>query len=242
MSQSGNENAAAQAHEIPIQGDDEATETAGDQAAEAQAEPEVVEAEVIEEEPEAAEDEGDAEAEVSAEDDAAAEADAAVADAERLVQAEATAAAMRDKYLRLQAEWDNFRKRTAEEASQQRARAAEGLMSDILPVIDDFERAIAHAESNGEAGMLEGVKAISTKLSEVLSKHGLEEVNPAGQAFDPNEHQAVGTVEDTEVPDETVSQVYQKGYRLGKKLIRPAMVTISSGGPKREPEAASDEE
>ena len=131
--------------------------------------------------------------------------------------AEAAAPAMRDKYLRLQAEWDNYRKRTAEEAGEMRVRAAEKLMGDLLPVMDDFERAIAHAEANGDAGLLDGVKAISTKLSESLGKHG--------------------QVEDASVPDETVAQVYQKGYRLGKKVIRPAMVTISTGGPKREVES-----
>lgn len=160
-----------------------------------------------------------------------------VADAERVAKAEAEAAAMRDKYLRLQAEWDNYRKRTAEEAGEMRVRAAEKLMGDLLPVMDDFERAIAHAEANGDAGLLDGVKAISTKLSESLGKHGLETIDPAGEAFDALEHQAVGQVEDASVPDETVAQVYQKGYRLGKKVIRPAMVTISTGGPKREVES-----
>lgn len=165
------------------------------------------------------------------------EADAAVAevtDADRVAQAEAEAAAMRDKYLRLQAEWDNFRKRSAEEAADQRVRAAEKLMNDVMPVLDDFERAIAHAEQNGESGLLDGVKAIGSKLNQVLAKHGLEAIDPAGEAFDALEHQAVATVPDETVPDETVAQVYQKGYRLGKKVLRPAMVTISSGGPKRE--------
>ena len=113
-------------------------------------------------------------------------------------------------------------------------------MGDVLPVLDDFERAIAHAESNGETGLLDGVKAISTKLGEVLAKHGLEAIDPAGEAFNALEHQAVATVDDTSVPDETVAQVFQKGYRLGKKVLRPAMVTLATGGPKREQEVPSD--
>ena len=152
---------------------------------------------------------------------------------------------MRDKYLRLQAEWDNFRKRTAEQAADMRTRAAERLMGDVLPVLDDFERAITHAEGNGESGLLEGVKAIDAKLNEVFAKHGLEVIDPAGKAFDAFEHQAVSTVEDANVPDETVAQVYQKGYRLGKKVLRPAVVAISTGGPKRtsdESEDASEEQ
>lgn len=174
-------------------------------------------------------------------DDIAAEAEAVVAEADRVAQAEAEAAAMRDKYLRLQAEWDNFRKRSAEEAADQRIRAAEKLMGDIMPVLDDFERAIGHAEQNGEQGLLDGVKAIGSKLNQVLAKHGLEALDPAGEAFDALEHQAVATVPDESVPDETVAQVYQKGYRLGKKVLRPAMVTITTGGPKREAEASAEE-
>ncbi len=175
--------------------------------------------------------------------------DAVVAEAEKIVSeveanqaptedeiaiAKAEAAAMRDKYLRLQAEWDNFRKRTAEQAADNRLRATEKLMGDVLPVLDDFERAIAHAEANGEQGLLDGVKAISSKLSDVLSKHGLVTIDPQGKPFDALQHQAVAAVEDVTVFDETVSQVYQKGYSLGVKVIRPAMVVIANGGPKRE--------
>ncbi|MEE1480704.1 MAG: nucleotide exchange factor GrpE [Slackia isoflavoniconvertens] len=221
MSKDGKDKAAQEPREIPIDGADEVTEGAAEAAAPgSEAEP----AETAE----AAEAEADSIEE---------EAEAVVADAERVAKAEAEAAAMRDKYLRLQAEWDNYRKRTAEEAGEMRVRAAEKLMGDLLPVMDDFERAIAHAEANGDAGLLDGVKAISTKLSESLGKHGLETIDPAGEAFDALEHQAVGQVEDASVPDETVAQVYQKGYRLGKKVIRPAMVTISTGGPKREVES-----
>ncbi len=221
MAKDGKDEAAQEPREIPIQGGDdtpgEAAETVADEAADAQGE--------------AAD--GDAAAD-DVEGQVAEEVDAVIADAERATKAEAEAAAMRDKYLRLQAEWDNYRKRTAEEASEMRVRAAEKLMGDLLPVLDDFERAIAHADANGETGLLDGVKAISSKLSDALSKHGLEAIDPAGEAFDALEHQAVGQVEDASVPDETVAQVYQKGYRLGKKVVRPAMVTISTGGPKRE--------
>ena len=221
MSKDGKDKAAQEPREIPIDGADEVTEGAAEAAAPgSEAEP----AETAE----AAEAEADSIEE---------EAEAVVADVERVAKAEAEAAAMRDKYLRLQAEWDNYRKRTAEEAGEMRVRAAEKLMGDLLPVMDDFERAIAHAEANGDAGLLDGVKAISTKLSESLGKHGLEAIDPAGEAFDALEHQAVGQVEDASVPDETVAQVYRKGYRLGKKVIRPAMVTISTGGPKREVES-----
>lgn len=227
-------NVAPEAREIPIEG-------CGDEKTEGAASGPAPEAEQGEGAAETADEAAPAEQGDSAEgEEIAAEADAVVAEAERIAKAEAEAAALRDKYLRLQAEWDNYRKRTAEEAAEMRVRAAEKLMGDVLPVLDDFERAIAHAEGNGEAGLLDGVKAISTKLNEVFAKHGLEAIDPAGKAFDALEHQAVATVEDTSVPDETVAQVYQKGYRLGKKVLRPAMVTLATGGPKREQDAPSD--
>lgn len=218
------------AREIPIEGAEE-KECGGAECASAAPEAPEAPEEAVQAEDAAAEDEVSEEAE-----DIAAEAEAVVADAERVAAAEAEAAAMKDRYLRLQAEWDNYRKRTAEEAADMKIRAAEKLMEDVLPVLDDFERAIAHAEQNGEEGLLDGVKAISSKVTQVFAKHGLQAIDPAGEAFDALEHQAVATVEDASVPDETVAQVYQKGYRLGKKVLRPAMVTISSGGPKREAE------
>lgn len=239
MAKDDKEKVAPEAREIPIEGcDDEKTEgAAAGPAPESDKDAEPA-AEQVEE---SNSEEGQEAASSEDGDDIAAEAEAVVAEAERIAKAEQEVAALRDKYLRLQAEWDNYRKRTAEEAADMRIRAAEKLMGDVLPVLDDFERAIAHAEGGGEAGLLDGVKAISTKLNEVFAKHGLEVIDPAGQAFDALEHQAVATVDDASVPDETVSQVYQKGYRLGKKVLRPAMVTLATGGPKREP-AEGDEQ
>lgn len=148
----------------------------------------------------------------------------------------------KDKYLRLHADWDNYRKRMEVERADERIRATERLMSDILPIIDDFARTIDYAEKNGEGNLLEGVKAVSNKLDSVLSKHGLVVIDPAGEAFDALTCQAVGTVEDTSVFDETVKEVYQKGYSLGRKVIRPAMVVISTGGEKRKSEDSDIEE
>mgnify|MGYP005869089411 CR=1 FL=1 len=91
---------------------------------------------------------------------------------------------------------------------------------------------------------VEGVSAVCKKLVGVLNKEGVEVVNPVGEAFDPLSHQAVSQIEDTEAYDETVAQVYQKGYRMGGKDIRTAMVVVTHGGPKRpaEPEAADGAE
>ena len=184
-------------------------ETPSSDAAPAEAaEAEAVEAEVVE--------------------DAAPSADGQVA------QAKAEAQEWQDKYLRLHAEWDTYRRRTAEQREVEKARAAEKLVTSLLPVIDDFERTIDYATKNGEGGLFDGVKAVHAKLVDVLKKDGVEVIDPAGEAFDALEAQAVATVDDASVPDETVSEVYQRGYKMGTKVLRPAMVTVTSGGPKRE--------
>ena len=151
------------------------------------------------------------------------------------------AAAWQDKYLRLHAEWDTYRRRMNEQREEEKARAAETLVESLIPVIDDFERSIDYAEKNGEEGLLGGVVAVHTKMLEVLNKHGVETINPQGQAFNALEALAVATVDDATVPDETVAEVYQKGYRMGNKVIRSAMVTVTVGGPKREPEESEDD-
>lgn len=150
------------------------------------------------------------------------------------------AAAWQDKYLRLHAEWDTYRRRMNEQREEEKARAAEKLVEGLIPVIDDFERSIDYAEKNGETGLLGGVQAVHTKMLEVLTKHGVEMIDPKGEAFNALEALAVATVDDPSVPDETVAEVYQKGYRMGNKVIRSAMVTVTQGGPKREVEEESD--
>lgn len=185
----------------------------------------VEEAEAILEEAEAASEES---AEASAEVDEAA-------------KAKAEAAAWQDKYMRLHAEWDTYRRRTAEQRETDKARAAEKIVEGLIPVVDDFERTIDYAEKNGSENLLDGVKAVRNKFLEVLVKNGAEVIDPAGEAFDALEAQAVAMVDNPDIPDETVIDVYQKGYKLGGKVIRPAMVTVSQGGPKREAEDAEQD-
>lgn len=160
---------------------------------------------------------------------------------EQLAAAQAAEQDWQDKFMRLHAEWDTYRRRTNEQRAEEKARATEGLVESLLPVLDDFERSIDYAQGNGETGLLEGVKQVHAKLVEVLVKGGVEVIDPAGQAFDALEAQAVAKVEDASVPDETVAEVYQKGYRMGGKVLRPATVTVTTGGParpKEEPEEA----
>ena len=220
----------------PTCANDSATAADAKSAAEgAAAEP--VEAEVLEGEPEEAEKPAEgAEGEKPA-DDAKAEAEKAAAE---LAAAKAEAAEWKDKFMRLHAEWDTYRRRTNEQREAEKARAAEKLVTSLLPVIDDFERTIDYAEKNGEGELLGGVRAVHSKFVGVLEKDGVEVIDPTGEAFDALEAQAVATVPDTEAFDETIHEVYQKGYRLGAKVIRPAMVTVTTGGPKR-PKPEEDE-
>ena len=115
-------------------------------------------------------------------------------------------------------------------------------------MIDDIERAIDHARSQELADdfkqFVDGVDAVHAKLLDVFAHEGVEPIDPKGEAFDPLEHQAVGRVEDASQYDETVNDVYQKGYRMADRILRSAMVTVTYGGEKRpapEPEAAPED-
>lgn len=169
-----------------------------------------------------------------------AEAAAIVDNAMDEVRSEATAdaaqkeaAEWKDKYVRLHAEWDTYRRRSKEQQEQQKALAAEKLVTSLIPVIDDLERSIDYAEKNGETGLLDGVKAVLAKFVDTLQKDGVDIIDPVDEAFNALEAQAVGTVDDTERFNETVADVYQKGYKIGTKVLRPAMVTVTTGGPQR---------
>ncbi|MBM6908366.1 nucleotide exchange factor GrpE [Collinsella intestinalis] len=152
-----------------------------------------------------------------------------------------------ERAARLQADWENFRRRTAAERLAERERATEKLVTALLPVLDDIERAIDHARTQEMADdmkqFVDGVDAVHTKMVDVLAHEGVETIDPAGEAFNPLEHQAVGRVEDPDVYDETVRDVYQKGYRMADRILRAAMVTVTYGGAKRPaPEPADVEE
>lgn len=170
-----------------------------------------------------------------------------LADVEDQIEAaKKEAADATERMLRLQADWENYRRRTAAERLAEKDLAAEKLVTNLLPVIDDLERAIEHAgatEGNEQlAQFTEGVAAVHAKMLAVLAKEGVEPIDPAGEPFEPLSHQAVGRVEDKDAYDETVAQVYQKGYRMGNKVIRTAMVTVTYGGPKRPAEQEEEAE
>ena len=133
----------------------------------------------------------------------------------------------KDRLLRLQADFDNFRRRSAKEREEISAVVTQNFCKDMLPLLDNFERAMA-AETKDVEAFQKGVEMIFTQFQEVLKKNGLEQIEAVGQKFDPNFHQAVMRVEDPEREDDTVAQELQKGYMVKGRVIRPSMVLVVS--------------
>jgi len=143
---------------------------------------------------------------------------------EEIGRLEAELQSFKDKYLRLLADFDNYRKRTAAELEAARREGRLEVLRAVLPVLDDLERALAHAEAEPGA-ILEGVKKIKDAFLRVLAGLGVEEVPGEGAAFSPEHHEAIGVVEGEE--EGRVAEVYQKGYKVGDYLIRPARVAVT---------------
>jgi len=133
---------------------------------------------------------------------------------------------VRDIYLRKLAEFDNFRKRVEREREDNRLAGVEEMVRELLPVLDNFERALQHAEDDSGA-FQQGLEMIAKQLWDTLERRGVQEVDPVGQPFDPELHEAVQTVEDSQHPPGTVAWVMLKGYTVGDRLVRPAMVGVA---------------
>ena len=135
------------------------------------------------------------------------------------------------KYLRLMADFQNYKRRVEKEKKDLYSYANEKIMSDLLEVLDNFERALDQdpaAAADGGAGFREGMDMIFKQLTDVLKKEGLEEITALGEDFDPNLHNAVMTEETEEYESGKVSGVMQKGYTLKGKVIRPSMVKVAN--------------
>jgi len=133
-----------------------------------------------------------------------------------------------DRYVRQVAELDNFKKRTIREREESVRYANESLVRDLLPVIDNLERAISHAVNGGDGKPLaEGVDMVLKGFLDSLSKHGVQPLIAIGLAFDPAQHEALAQVESVEYPPNTVIEQHQKGYLMRERLLRPALVTVS---------------
>jgi molecular chaperone GrpE len=176
-----------------------------------------------EEEPTTSRDEG---GEPSGEEDPANEQEAM--DAKEATEAEEPVQEQPEDYLalaqRIQADFENYRKRAAREAAAAGERAKSGLVRELLPIVDNLERALASAE-DGEQHLAEGVKLVHSELIAVLERNGVEQFNPAGDRFDPAEHEALSVRDDGEPG--LVLDVVEKGYRANGTVLRPARVVVS---------------
>jgi molecular chaperone GrpE len=136
-----------------------------------------------------------------------------------------------DRLLRLQADYENYKKRTQKEKAEQAKYANENLITKLFVVLDDLDRAMASARNDGADGrILEGIELIWDKLRDILDKAGLEEIATVGQEFDPNYHEAVMTAPAKENEDNMIVEELQKGYTLSGKVIRPAKVVVAIRG------------
>jgi molecular chaperone GrpE len=160
---------------------------------------------------------------------------------ERLVLQQALDAS-KDQYVRLLADFDNFRRRTARERQETIKRAGEDILADLLPVVDHFELALAQAADPADS-FVAGMKMVYDQLIATLAKAGLVAVNAQGKTFDPREHEAIAYQPSPEVAEGYVLLQTRCGYRLGDRVIRPAAVIVSSGAPQPAPpgEAADAE-
>jgi molecular chaperone GrpE len=153
---------------------------------------------------------------------------------------EREAADLKDKLLRVLAEMENLRRRTAREVADARSYGISGFARDILNVADNMRRALdaAPAElraSRDAAALLEGVELTERELLKALEKNGVKRFDPLGEKFDPNLHQAMFEIPDETKPAGTVAQVVQSGFMIGDRILRPAMVGISKGGVRTAP-------
>jgi molecular chaperone GrpE len=153
------------------------------------------------------------------------ESDPAAAVAER----EAALQEAADRYLRLRADFENFRRRSRQEILDARGAAVADFLAGMLPVVEDLKRALAAAESGGEKEpLVQGLRLVLRGLEDVLRREGVEELNPGGEVFDERWMEAVGVMPSDRVEPGCVAEVAQLGYRIGQRLIRPARVFVAS--------------
>jgi len=136
---------------------------------------------------------------------------------------------LKDRYMRTLADFENYRKRADREKSDFYKYALQGVLKELLPALDNFDRALDHAEEGDD--FHKGLSLIYKQLLDTLQKHGVKPINESGVRFDPNIHEGVMREEDPSVPAQTVTAVLQKGYFLHDRLLRPAMVKVAVGGP-----------
>lgn len=145
---------------------------------------------------------------------------------EEIKQKEEEYGVLYDKYLRVNAEYDNFRKRTAKEKEGIYSDAAIDVLKNVLPVLDNIERAVQFCDVSEPEKVFEGVRIIYSQFLNALEKIGVEEIKAEGEQFNPEVHNAVMHEQNDDHPENTVAEVMQKGYIKGDRIIRPAMVKV----------------
>ena len=165
---------------------------------------------------------------------------------ERVATLEAEAEEAKDRALRMVAEMENLRRRTQREVNDAKAFAVSSFARDMLEVADNLSRALEAVPEGSDdpalVGLKDGVEMTGRTLDRTLEKHGVRKLEPAGEKFDPNFHQAMFKVPNPEVPAGSVVQVVQAGYAIGPRVLRPAMVGVAEGGPKFVDPGPNDDE
>tara|TARA_R110002126_G_scaffold213048_2_gene359555 strand:- start:16890 stop:17546 length:657 start_codon:yes stop_codon:yes gene_type:complete len=154
---------------------------------------------------------------------------------------------MKDKYLRLAAEMDNLRRRTAREVRDAKSYSVSNFARDMLAVSDNLRRALdaipdetREAADAGLNALIEGVEMTERSMLSTLERHGVKKLSPSGEKFDPNFHQAMFEVPNPDVPNNTVVEVVQDGFVIGERVLRPAMVGVAKGGAKAGANASTE--
>lgn len=164
------------------------------------------------------------------------ETDAAVALYQgRIAELESELAEMKDRYLRLAADFENYKKRTRQDQLEIIQHASAELISRLLPVLDDLQNVLEHKPRGLDQSWVKGLELSVRKLEEALGTHGLQPIEAVGSRFDPKMHEAVGHEESTEHPEDTVVSELRRGYRIRDRVVRPALVKVA-----RRPELPSE--
>ncbi|MDB5559410.1 MAG: nucleotide exchange factor GrpE [Enterovirga sp.] len=165
---------------------------------------------------------------------------------DRIAELEAEKADLKERLLRTLAEMENLRRRTEREVQDARTYAVTNFARDMLTVADNIRRALENTPADAAEGtakpLVEGIELTERDLLKTLERHGVKRVEPQGQKFDPNMHQAMFEVPNEDLPAGTVTQVIQTGYAIGERVLRPALVGVSKGGPKAAAPASGADE
>lgn len=160
--------------------------------------------------------------------------------ARELEEARQLAADNYDKYLRIQAEIENYKKRVQKERMEEGRYAHLPVMRDLMGILDNLKRAMAHAHNDsggGVDGIIAGVEMVAKQLDDIFERHGMKRIKSVGEQFDPNMHEAMGLVESDEVPENQVMEEFEAGYFLHDRVVKPAMVTVSKKPAQADPAA-----